>query len=170
MINQAQFLRDYPEFADQQVYPPSAFNYWANLAGLLLNSDRWGTSAATPWPTVAPYPALTEFDVGCELFIAHNLTLEARAQAEAANGAPPGEATGMVSSKSVDKVSVSYDTSAAMEPDAGHWNLTTFGLRFRNLSQLYGAGPVQIGIGSCPAGSLYGPPYPGPPIDQGFGW
>jgi hypothetical protein len=54
-------------------------------------------------------------------------------------------ASGIVSSKSVDKVSVSYDTSGAMEAGAGHWNLTTYGTRYIRLVKLVGAGPLQIG-------------------------
>jgi Na+/H+ antiporter NhaC len=36
--------------------------------------------------------------------------LEMQAQASAATGAPPGVTTGAVSAKTVDKVSVTYDT------------------------------------------------------------
>ena len=50
-----------------------------------------------------------------------------------------------MSAKSVDKVSVSYDTQASVSPDAGHWNLTIYGQRMWTLIQMFGAGPVQFG-------------------------
>ena len=143
MINAAQLRADYPEFADTDAYPDSGINYWLNLAGLLLNGARWGVSAADPWPD--PAPALALYDVATELFVAHNITIEKKAADAAAIGAVPGESTGMVSGKSVAGVSISYDTAAAMEAGAGHWNLTVYGTRFAKLMRMAGAGPIQVG-------------------------
>ncbi len=149
-ITVAQFRADYPEFSSTTVYPDSQVNYWMNIAYILLNAGRW----------------MRMLDMGAELFIAHNLALEARAQANASAGGIPGESTGPVSSKSVGPVSMGYDTTAGIEEGAGHWNLTIYGTRFIKLAKMFGAGPVQIGIGSAP--SYSGMAWSGPLTTPGF--
>lgn len=146
------FRIDFPEFANPEAFPDSSISYWLNLAGLLLSSSRWSTL----------------LDVGTSLFIAHNIVLERQAQVAANNNAVPGVSAGVVSSKSVDKVSVSYDTTAGIQKDAGHWNLTVFGTRFISLVNLVGAGPVQVGVdlGVGALSSAYA--WPGP--YTGTGW
>ena len=145
-----QFRSDYPEFQDTEAYPDSAVNYWLAFAYNFLNTRRWGQS----------------IDLGAELMTAHNLTLEARAQAEALNGMPPGGQVGPLNSKSVDKVSAGYDTAAGTQEGGGHWNLTIYGTRFLRLARMFGAGPVQIGIGITPP--LTGDAWPGPDCEPGF--
>lgn len=91
------------------------------------------------------------------LFVAHHLTLDARDAAAVAAGGVPGELKGPAASKSVDKVSVSYDTKAVTFEDQAFWNLTRFGIQLYNLARLIGAGGVQLGAqGDGPGG-----PYPG---------
>src|SRR5512135_1115056 len=109
----AQFRADFPEFASSATYPNSQIQFWFNLAYNLLNASRWGNS----------------LDFGAELFVAHNLALEAKAQSEVAGGGIPGGQTGPISSKSIGPASVSYDTGVGSELNAGHWNLTTYGAR-----------------------------------------
>lgn len=130
-ITVAQFREDFPEFTDATVYPDSAFTLWYGVAVKMLNADRWGNM----------------LDIGTELYAAHQLALEARAFAEASAGGIPGAQVGPLNSKSVDKVSMGYDTSAGIEADAGHWNLTIYGTRFIRLAKMMGMGPVQIGVG-----------------------
>lgn len=142
-ISVQQFRADYPEFSGSTQYPPSQIQYWLNFGYSVLSAGRWGR----------------QLDFGVSMYVAHNLTLEARAQAEAVNGTIPGGQVGILSSKSVDKVSASYDTTGASEPGAGHWNLSVYGVRFIRLAKLFGAGPVQIGIGASPA--LSGPGWSG---------
>jgi hypothetical protein len=149
-VTAASFVTDYPEFSDPTKYPTSAINYWLNLSVLLFNAPRW----------------FDLLDVGTELFIAHNLALEVRAQADAANGAPPGMITGVINSKSVDKVSIGYDTAGGIEAGAGHWNLTIYGTRLIKLTKMVGAGPIQIGIGCTP--SYSGSAWSGPDCMPGF--
>ena len=127
-VTAASFRVDYPEFTVDR-YPDSMVNYYLNIAGLMLNASRWSTL----------------LDVGTELFIAHHIAVERRAMDEAATGQPPGTTTGPISSKSVDKVSLSFDVGAAVEENGGHWNLTVYGTRFARLSKQFGAGPLQIG-------------------------
>jgi hypothetical protein len=127
-MDAATLRADFPEFADVAAYPNATVNFWLALGGKLLDAERWADL----------------LDAGLELFVAHNLVLERQAVASAATGAPPGVSTGMVAAKAVDKVSVNYDTSSAMELDAGHWNLTIYGQRYVRLMRMVGAGPLQF--------------------------
>lgn len=127
------FRRSFPEFGENTTYTDPVIDFWLGVADKLLNAARWNDL----------------IEAGKFLFCAHNLVLSRQAEAAAANGAVPGQASGPVSQKSVDKVSVSYDTAAALEPEAGHWNLTTYGQRFIHLARLLGAGGLQVG----PAGA-----------------
>lgn len=163
-VTAASLRVDYPEFA---AAPDPQLNYWLAIAGMLLNKARWGQ----PGPkTVSPPTSM--YDVAVELFAAHNTTLEMRALAEAQKGAPPGGATGPISARSVGPLSLSYDTQAAIELDAGHWNLTIYGTRFIRLARMFGAGPIQVGPCAIqPMMSLVpqGTPWWGPSVDQGSG-
>lgn len=146
----AQLRADFPEFASTSTYPASQVNYWLTLAYSMLNAGRWGR----------------QLDFGVAMFVAHNLVLEARAQYEAANGGVPGGQVGALSSKSVDKVSISYDVSAGIETGAGHWNLSIYGTRFIRLARMFGAGPIQLGIGCAPSGFVGA--WTGPNVTPGF--
>jgi len=126
-VTAASFRVNYPEFASTTVFPDAGVNYWLTVAALLLNVDRW-------------YDAL---DLGTELFIAHHLVLEAQAAKTAAVGGVPGVGSGLVASKGVDKVNISYDTTSSIEEGAGHWNLTIYGTRFISLARMFGSGPVR---------------------------
>jgi len=135
-VTTTSFRINYPEFADTVRYPDQQLNYWITNAGLLLNTNRWGAV----------------LDLGTELFTAHNIALEARAQAESANGDIPGTTTGPINSKSVDKISVGFDTGAATEEGGGHYNTTIYGTRLLRLMKVMGAGPIQVGVdGPVPA-------------------
>lgn len=127
-MDAATLRTDFPEFADTAAYPDSGVNFWLALGVKLLNVDRWADL----------------LDTGLELFAAHNLVLERQASKAAAFGGVPGVGSGPVSGKTVDKVTINYDTAAAMEPDAGHWNLTNYGSRFIRLARMAGAGGIQL--------------------------
>lgn len=75
------------------------------------------------------------------LYAAHYLTAYGPA---ASGGIGSGGTLGVVSSKSVDGASVSYDTSTGTEEGAGFWNLTLYGRELYRLMQIFGAGGVQI--------------------------
>lgn len=124
----AAFRTAFPEFASETAYPDSLVTFWLTVAGKMVSATRWGDL----------------LDQGIQLFTAHNLVLERQAAKSAATGAVPGGASGPVNSKTVDKVSVSYDTAAAMEPNAGHWNLTTYGQRYIRLANMFGSGGLQF--------------------------
>ena len=135
----AQFRIDFPEFADSKQYPDSAITYWLAVATLLLNPCR-----------IPPEIII----LAAELYIAHNILLEAMDTQTALAGGWPGVNKGVVNSETPGEVTVSYDTAPSVEPDAGHWNLTRYGTRFIRLARMAGAGPVQVGPGCSLPGTL----------------
>lgn len=146
-ITSAEFRTDFPEFESKARFPDGAINYYLKVADKLLNAERFGTM----------------LDVATELFIAHNISIERRAQDEALRGGQPGVQTGPVASKGVGPVSISYSTADGLDPAAGHWNLTIYGTRLWALIQMFGAGPLQVNIGCNPlytGGAWFGP-WPG---------
>lgn len=122
------FRQDFPEFADTTAYPNGTVNFYLGLGVKLLPADRWQDV----------------LDYGLELFTAHHLAIATRDQQTAAIGGVPGVMTGPQTSKTVDKVSVSYDTNAATYEDAGFWNMSSYGVRFWQLARMVGAGGVQL--------------------------
>ena len=141
VVTATQFRTDYPEFKDANKYPDSSINYWLAVATLLLNTNRWNA---------------TILILGTELYVAHNLVLEAEAQDQAKANGWPGLSKGVINSESAGAVTVSYDTEPALEKDAGHWNLTKFGTRFIKLARQAGAGPIYVGSDCSPAGTITG--------------
>jgi hypothetical protein len=119
----------FTEFGDTTNYPDSFVEYWIGVGEILLPADRWSTM----------------LDHGIYLYACHEMALEAHAVRTAANGGVPGQNLGILTNKSVDKVSMGYDASSAANKDAGHWNLTIYGNRFYRLMMMFGAGPIQVG-------------------------
>jgi hypothetical protein len=127
-MDPAQFVIDFPEFADANLYPVSLITFWLNVATQLVNAGLW--------------QGLT--NVGIELLAAHNLVLEVQAARVANNGAPGGIAQGPIAAKSVDKVSINFAVEAAKEEGAGQYNTTTYGQRYYRLAMMFGAGGLQL--------------------------
>jgi len=128
-MDSATFRTDFPEFTSTVDYPDPQINFWIGLAGLMLNSDR--LADMLPFAT--------------ELYVAHHLVLARKNQLSVSSGGVPGvSTTAPMASKSVDKVSASYDTQAVTYKDAGHWNATMYGLQFYNLVLMFGAGGIQL--------------------------
>lgn len=139
-VTAASFRVDFPEFADIVAYPDAVIAYWLAFGALMmLNTDRWGNGS-----TAAASPPTTPYDMGLELFAAHNLVLQRQAMKSAAKGGTPGVMTGAVSGKTVGPVTQNYDTNAGIVADAGHWNLTTYGVRFIQLAMMMGSGGIQL--------------------------
>ena len=132
----------FPEFASTTTYPDGEVQFWINLAALLHDAARWDTL----------------LDYGIMLFVAHNLSLEYNAKKAAATGQNPGQVMGPLSSGTVDKVSYSRNTAQVMDPKNGHWNLSIYGLRYIQLVNMIGAGPIQVGTG---AGEMVAAPWAG---------
>jgi len=134
----ATFRATFPEFSDTVKYPNATINFYLQLAYLVMPPARWGTL----------------LDYGAQLYAAHNIAIEAKAQQEAAAGGIPGSTTGPTTSRSAGPVSYSTDVSVAAEQGAGYWNLTTYGMRIYRLIKLVGIGGIQLGV-------PYGYPYGG---------
>lgn len=142
-------------------------------------NQYWGVSSP-----LATSPPTTLADLATEQWVAHQIVLEKQAIAAAASGGNPGTSVGVISSKSVNGVSVSFDVGSVtggLQETAGYYNQTTYGQRFYRLMRLRGAGPIQLGIGRAPPflffntwgllGSSNGwaGPYPGVEMgDTGF--
>lgn len=126
-VTAASFRAVMTAFADQAKYPDPVVQFWLDLAYKRHNADRWGDL----------------LDAGIQLYVAHELALDQASGGTAA--AVPGQVTGNITSRSVGGVSYTRDISSATEPDGGYMNLTTFGLRWRNLVKMVGAGPLQVG-------------------------
>jgi hypothetical protein len=147
-LDAGQFRLDFPEFTNTTTFPDSSVNFWLGVAVKMLRESRWADL----------------LDVGLELFMAHNLSLEKAA----ASGGVPGIQYGAVSGKTVDKLSITYDATIGIVPDAGHWNLSTYGTRFLWMMNMAGMGPTQVGAGAAgfdPGqvyiyGGTYGPGWP----------
>ncbi|MBC8947219.1 DUF4054 domain-containing protein [Xenorhabdus indica] len=124
-----QFRTDFPEFTDPTRYPDTAIQFYLGQADTLLDQDRHGD----------------QFVYLAELFTAHYVELRGKAIARSAMGGGVNSAGGgIVSSKTVDKVSVSYDTSGVINPDAGFWNNTAYGREFYWWWSMFGAGGRQL--------------------------
>lgn len=141
-ISPAQFRSDFPAFGNALKYPDPLISMWALVAPKLLAEQVWGEL----------------FTLGQELFIAHNCVLDGMAGVEAARSGLVGFAKGAVLAESGDKVSVTY-SGVAMQPGDGHWSMTTYGQRYRDLVMMVGAGAQQVG-----------PACWGPGFGGGQGW
>ena len=124
----AQFRQMFPEFGETADYASATISLWLGVAAKLVDANRWGNL----------------IDTGIGFFTAHNLVLQTANIRAAEAGGVPGSTGGMVASKSVGTVSVSYDATVAAELDAGHWNQTTYGRQYIHLARMIGAGCVQL--------------------------
>lgn len=124
----ADFRTIYPEFADMGIYPDALILGWAAIATAQVNAQYWRSQTA----------------LGVNLYVAHEITLEAQSMKAADVGGVPGNQSGPANSKTVGSVTVAYDTAQAAEKDAGWWNLTVYGKQFYRLARIFGAGCVQL--------------------------
>jgi hypothetical protein len=127
-VTASSFRQNFTEFSEPAVYGDPAINFWLTVSATLLDPTRWGTM----------------LDLGTQLFIAHHLVLAARDQLAARAGGVPGAVQGVLTSKSVDKVSASYDAGSVALTDAGFWNMSSYGIRFLQYARYMGAGGIQV--------------------------
>jgi hypothetical protein len=139
MATPISFRAHFPEFADTTRYSDATVGFWIGIGEKMLvpSTARWGEL----------------LDHGMDLFVAHHVVMAAQAMAQASVGAAapgatrapvPGTQIGVVTAKSIDRVSVSYDVSSSIEPNAGHWNMTIYGIQFIQLAKMVGSGGMQI--------------------------
>ncbi|HGJ5866263.1 MAG TPA: DUF4054 domain-containing protein [Arsenophonus nasoniae] len=124
-----QFRNDFPPFNDEVKFPDAQIQLRLNLADKLLSENVSGSDVFPYW-------------VG--LFVAHYLTLYAMDSRSLQAGGVGGSSSGVATSKSVDKVSVSYDNSFTLNPNAGFWNNTRYGAEFYQWVLMFGAGGRQL--------------------------
>ncbi|RXK34383.1 hypothetical protein BBD39_10920 [Arsenophonus endosymbiont of Bemisia tabaci Asia II 3] len=110
-----QFRHDFPQFNDEVKFPDLQIQLRLNLADKLLSENVSGSDVFPYW-------------VG--LCVAHHLTLYAMDTRSLQAGGVWGSSSGVATAKSVDKVSVSYDNSMTLNPNAGFWNNTRYGAEF----------------------------------------
>ena len=120
----------FPQFADETKYPTTMIQARLALADVLLSESRFGED-------IFPYV------VG--LYVAHYLYLYTADMRGVAVGTAGGSNSGVQTSKSVDKVSVSYDASATLDPSAGFWNNSRHGSELWEYLMIFGAGAIQLG-------------------------
>lgn len=116
-------------FADVTTYPDSSVQFWLDMAGRALDANRFTDDF---------------IDLATILYVAHFLALDSAATRGAASGAPGIGVSGVVASKSVGTVSLSYNTTIGLDQDAGAWNLTSYGVRLWQFIKLAGMGGVQL--------------------------
>jgi hypothetical protein len=126
-VNIAGFRTNFPEFSDDTKYPTTEIEFWADSVAVnIIDASRWGNS----------------YSAGLQLIVAHYLVLQNLDKKAATTG---GVTTGgVIASKAVGSVNVSYDNSVGAVDGAGDWMRTSYGRRFYNLSRLFGAGAVQL--------------------------
>lgn len=123
-----QFRTDYPEFANTTRYPDPIINRALRQADMTLDQNV----------------QLGQFVFLAELFTAHYTELGGKTLAASLAGGVNTGGGGVLTSKSVDKVSASYDVSGIVNPDAGFWNNTSYGREFFWWWSMYGAGGRQL--------------------------
>ena len=128
LVTPTQIRTDFPEFANTTSYPDSLFMFWIVVAYHRFNAYRWGDL----------------YNLGIELFVCHNVTIERDNGRAAQRTATPGAQKGPISSETTGSVSASYDAAIAAEPGYGNYNLTNYGTRYAELLSLVGAGPITV--------------------------
>ena len=132
------FLEIYPNFegilSDSTVFPQPVIDMYIQFAQDCVSQRRWGN----------------QWKLGMCLFLAHFFTIHLQAQfpenATAQEVLSYGQSKGLITSKSVGDVSVSYDFSAAVQgvESWGQFNTTSYGLQFANLAKLLGKGGMYV--------------------------
>ena len=127
-MNIATFRQRFPEFSSEINYPDAQIQFWLDYSLVLLPADRWQD----------------QIEYGTGLLTAHHLVIGRKNQLAADAGGVGGGVTGVQTSKSVDKVSASYDAGAVTIEGAGFWNMSSYGIQFYQLAQMIGAGGIQL--------------------------
>lgn len=130
----AKFKKLFSEFnySGLPVVPPSDedLRLWATIAEALNDPERFGPL----------------FDYAVYLYVAHLLTMSFDNQVSSSGGAIPGKTGGMITTRAVGEVSLSYDVpslGAGITDELG-LNLTTYGRRWLNLAHRVGGGGLCV--------------------------
>lgn len=128
LMSVLQFRELFPAFPEAS-YPDIAVETRLALGEAFLSEKVWKPEA------------VRVHAVG--LYTAHFLAAYGSAAA-GGSGKSEGSGMGVVSSKSVDGASISYDTGSTVEQGAGFWNSTPYGRELWQLMRVFGAGAVQL--------------------------
>jgi hypothetical protein len=137
-------------FKNPERYPDALIQHYLTQAAAMMNWPVW----------------LDMYVEGVLDRTAHYVTIAKRNEQADERGGVSGNAIGRLTAKSVGGVSVSYDVSATAEPDAGHWNTTTYGSTFIRNVRIAGTGGIQLGGDPCAIPANNGPAWPGPPQSE----
>ncbi len=122
------FRESFPEFINTEIYPDAMVEFWAGLGESLLNKIRWGSL----------------YDQGMFLFTAHNLVMARQNREMGEASKIPGSQSGIIASKGIGGVNVSYSAQQMTFHDAGNYNMTTYGRAFWQLVLIVGMGGAQV--------------------------
>lgn len=150
-VSVAQFRANFPEFSSSPNYPDAMVNLWLQFAYTLLPAQRWRNL----------------LDLGAQLYVAHQITMQGLSVAEGGNGAPPGMTVGPISAKTVGELTISYDTAMGANADDGPFASTRYGTAFLKLARQFGSGPIQTRPGPIPIGAGGGVFFPMGPAWSG---
>lgn len=113
---------------------PAIADMYISMAHAVVKEARWHA----------------QWKIAMGLFIAHFLTLYLQSMADASSTAAQvvaaGQTRGLMVSKSIGDVSVSYDFSTIAQGIDGWaaWNLTTFGVQYATLAKIIGKGGMYV--------------------------
>ena len=128
MMTVDSFRKNFPAFT-AELYPDDAVSVRLSLGDVFFSKRSWMPSN------------LRDHVIG--LYTAHYLAAYGSADA-GGSGTASGSGMGVVSSKSVDGASISYDTGSTVEQGAGFWNATPYGRELWQLMRVFGAGAIQL--------------------------
>ncbi|MDU4960192.1 MAG: DUF4054 domain-containing protein [Sporomusaceae bacterium] len=125
-----------PEMPPETAYlvDPGIVGMYISLAAAVVKESRWRR----------------HWKLAIGLFVAHFLTLYLQSLTDtgstAAQVVAAGQTRGLVASKAVGDVSVSYDFSTVAQGLDGWaaWNLTTFGQQYATLARMIGKGGMYV--------------------------
>lgn len=125
------FRETFPVFTSD-LYPDAVVEMRLSLADRFFSPAVWQ-------PEVVREHAMS-------LYVAHYLAAYGSKASGGSGCGSAGQAMGMgvVTSKSVDGASVSYDVNVGAEAGAGFWNSTPWGRELYGLMRVFGAGAVQL--------------------------
>jgi hypothetical protein len=126
VLTVATFREHRPEFANDTTYPDSVVQLYLDTGSVMMTQYMWGGMRL----------------LGVELFACHMLALQQYATRSMTG--IPGAGVGVPTSKSVSKVSVSYDVTLSSMEGGGPWNLTIYGQQWLWLVQLVGTGGFEV--------------------------
>lgn len=122
-----EFRQCYPVFTVKD-FPDAAVNHRLRLGEKFFAGNRWRDMD------------LRKHAIG--LYTAHYL--ECWGSTNSGGSTRDSAKLGVVTSKSVDGASVSYDSSSSANNSAGFWNLTIYGRELWSIMGIVGSGAVQL--------------------------